>query len=689
MIPSSLGMVPQAQPWASDAIDVESINQTTGQALLLSVRSLHMEAQHQSHPRTRVHLVLGPPGGGKTHLFGRLRRKLGPRATLVHLRPLVGADIRPRYLVGQVFGQLSKITHEVTQIDSLVGSLIARTRGSDVEKPRLMLEDFRRLDPNDQHLHLEHIIEQCLEARSDLDEAVLRALMQLPVLPTLFRTATLSWLGGFELDPAQSARISATGSLPDERLIGALRTLAAIAATTSPLVLVFDQLENLIDASDSDGRVRSYANLIAELVDTVPGLVIIQMAVDSDWARDIEPRLGQAQKSRVLGQKQLLQLPTEAQRTELLQRWVQRIDAPEAPFPWPFTASQVDTWTTAPGMTPRMLLLAAEQALLESQSTGVQENPPEPEALDDRLLRYWQQHIDAARNHLDEAAELQRGPEPEHLHDALLLLGSWLSPIYHTARDGAVCLELDTKPCQVYLLHDVHPRTIAARMRRWLESKGRHVILREQWRPFPTTWYAVNRIAEDLESRPGARFHWVSREDVARLLALRTMVMQARSHDLVDAMGQPVTDATVMQWMRRQLAPKQWPLVAFLTQDVDTSDPVTQRRSRPAESYDKAPDTVRDSQPAHPLASSISERPSNTPGNRPSSPPSARVMTERRVLGVLEHLRVASLDRLAREAAARGVQVTRKQIIEELTALGSAVRWFGRSIVALIPEDRS
>ena len=666
MIPSSLGMQPQAQPWTSDGLDVESVNQKAGQALVASVQALRTQAQQQLQPQTRVHVVLGPPGAGKTHLFGRLRRKLGPRATLVHLRPLVGSDIRPRYLIGQVFNQLAQVTHEITQADSLVGALIAWSRGADAEKPRLMLEDFRRTDSNDQHRVLERIIENTLSARPDLDEAVLRALLQLPTLSTLFRTAMLSWLGGFDLDPAQSARIGVTGALPDERLMGALRTLAAIAAGTAPLVLVFDQLENLIDASDADGRVRAYASLVAELVDSVPGLVLIQMAVDSDWARDIEPRLGQAQKSRVLGQRHLLQLPSIEQRQELLQHWVARLPAPEAPFPWPFTNTQVSAWTTAPGMTPRMLLLTAEHALLEGESTGPTEQTPPQSSPDDQLQKQWQRHLESARVQLDEAAQMNRGPEAEHWVDALLLLAPLLGAKCRVTRDGVTYLNLDERPQHVSVLHDVHPQTIAARMRRWLGSNDSRVVLREQWRAFPTTWHAVNRLADELSSQPSVRVYWVGREDVARLLALRSLVMQARSHDVVGATGQPITDAEVTQWIQSRCSPEQWPLSSFITgESLDTQKPPAANTTRP-------PPVIPHSKP---------------PAERRRSSPNALSTAQSRTLQVLEHLRVASLDRLARETAARGVPVTRKQIIEELKQAGAVVRWFGRSIVALVPED--
>jgi hypothetical protein len=700
VIPISLGAVPNAQPWAADSVDVESINRDAGLALIESAQATRAEAQTVTSAKTRVHVVLGPPGSGKTHLFGRMRRKLGPRAILVHLRPLVGADLGPRYLVGQIFNQLAQLTHDVAQIDSLVGSLIARSEGRDVEKPRLMLEDFRRIDPNDQHRMLERIIEASLQAQPMLDEAVLRALLQLPILPTLFRTATLCWLGGYELDPAQSSRIGAIGALPDERLIPALYTLAAVASAAAPLVLVFDQLENLIDVSDSDGRVRAYAGLIAELVDTVPGLIIVQMAVDTDWVRDIEPRLGQAQRSRLLGFRHLLQLPNAAQRQELLERWVERLSEREQPFPWPFTASQVSLWTTQPGMTPRMLLLAAERSLTECETALDPIVVDEPEALDERLRRQWEKHLETARIQLDEAASKQRGPEPEHLADALLLLGSWIGTNCHRSREGAVILDVNGEPRSLYFLHDVHPRSIAARLRRWVESTETRVVLREKWRDFPTTWHAVQRLADEFVARPGACLIWASREDVARLLALRSLVMQARSHDVVGPAGESVSHQRVIAWLLQALDPANWPISTDLAQPLKNESPRTIRsREQLAPDSEASPATLRDSIPPATIATRSAIPPSapqtsrdelparGMPESRPSPSRSGLVSEETRALRVLEHLRVASLERLIREAAFVDTWVTRKIVISELQKLGSRVRWFGRAIVALAPED--
>jgi hypothetical protein len=142
--------------------------------------------------------------------------------------------------------------------------------------------------------------------------------------------------------------------------------------------------------------------------------------------------------------------------------------------------------------------------------------------------------------------------------------------------------------------------------------------------------------------------------------------MQARSHDVVDANGQPITVADATQWIQSRCSPEQWPLSSFVTGGT------SETQKPPAVNTSSPPPVIPRSKP---------------PAERRRSSPDALGTAHSRTLQVLEHLRLASLDRLARETAAQGVPVTRQQIIEELKQAGAAVRWFGRSIVALVPED--
>ena len=54
-----------------------------------------------------------------------------------------------------------------------------------------------------------------------------------------------------------------------------------------------------------------------------------------------------------------------------------------------------------------------------------------------------------------------------------------------------------------------------------------------------------------------------------------------------------------------------------------------------------------------------------------------------RIAHRLRCLRVASLDRLARECGLEGKAAVRSALVEELRAFGSAVTWIGENIVCL------
>ena len=82
-------------------------------------------------------------------------------------------------------------------------------------------------------------------------------------------------------------------------MLPALRTLAAVASFSAPLVVVFDQLENLVDDRGSTAAIHAHARLYSELHDTVPGLVLMQLSLDSEWERRISPALGLPEKSRL------------------------------------------------------------------------------------------------------------------------------------------------------------------------------------------------------------------------------------------------------------------------------------------------------------------------------------------------------------------------------------------------------
>ena len=69
-----------ADPWAKTFIDLPELNASVTDAIAQAITKVRTAArQNDAELRTSSLLVLGPAGAGKTHLFARLRRKLGRR----------------------------------------------------------------------------------------------------------------------------------------------------------------------------------------------------------------------------------------------------------------------------------------------------------------------------------------------------------------------------------------------------------------------------------------------------------------------------------------------------------------------------------------------------------------------------------------------------------------------------------
>ncbi len=136
-----------ADAWGSSFIDVPELNKDVTDAIKTAIQGVRRAAREKAELRTSSLLVLGPAGGGKTHLFARLRHQLGPRAVFVHLRPLVGTEMTPRYVLQQIVQQLGYDTSGLKQLDALVGSSLALLQGEKtLEMPRAILDEFEQLE---------------------------------------------------------------------------------------------------------------------------------------------------------------------------------------------------------------------------------------------------------------------------------------------------------------------------------------------------------------------------------------------------------------------------------------------------------------------------------------------------------------------------------------------------------------
>jgi hypothetical protein len=501
------------------------------------------------------------------------------------------------------------------------------------------------------------------------------------------RRAAFQWLSGREPDQLQLERLGFREPMPEASVLPALRTLAAVASFSAPLVVVFDQLENLVDDRGSTGAIHNHARLFCELHDTVPGLVLMQLSLDSEWERRISPALGLPEKSRLEARVLTLALPTPAQRAELVEAWVGALaPAEHRPLPWPFTGEGWQRWQTGPGVTPRMLMIAAREALERgaeveppapapvpapapdqapepARSTAptppaappftVPAPAPAPDGHGESLEDLWQEQLGLARAIIDEAADaghpVDGGRITSGVAAALRLLGTPFEVAAvkepHQLRTGG------ETTADLFVVQRAHPRSVAAQLERASEAaRTRPVVaVREAARPFPPGWRQVAGNLAGLTAQPRARWLELSRDEVANLLALHDLLAAARSQDLPGADGRPIAEADARAWAREHLGIREWSAIAALQ---------------------RGPAGGAESRPPVPLARRAITAPARDP-----------------VVAAIRRLRLASVDRIVREARAVDPELLLSTALERLRALAARLRWFGRSIVWWDDED--
>ena len=645
-----------ADAWTFELIDVPSLNKGVSDFLIQRINEVRGASARARavHSSTSV-LLLGTAGSGKTHLFARLRKQTGPRAVFVHTRPEIGADPSPRQVLAAILRSLrrtavqSAAQEDRQQIDVIGGAMLAELGGAKVHFPLAFLDDCRAQPPEAQKMLIERAVAQVEVRCPEIWPRYLERLLSVLFASVPEQRALFSWLAGEEPSQLELDRIGERGGLKDPEVLPALRTLGAVASFGAPIVLVFDQLENLAEDDGRTGRILAHARVVSELRDTVRGLVLVQMALESAWESRFHPVLHVSDRDRLEEAVKHLSLPTAGEKRQLIELW--RAALPEAeralPFPHPFSLADIQKWTLQQGVTPRMLMQYCGEAYarlslpVDGDSEDTEVVPPSPA---EPLRAQWEERVVQARAQIDDDAKQERGVSPDTIRGGLIAALELLG-----VRAGAA-VKKDTpslkihkgdKQRNVLIAQHAHHRSLASVIRAATGLAAEHpaILLRERAFAIRPTWKEVDRLLDTFLEAPGAQFVQIDRDDLARLIALEDLLSAARSQDLCAEDGQPLLYADVVRWAEKELRCSEWPPVV----------------------------AALDGESAAPLMD--------------PEPPVVDGVRSGIVREVLARLRVASIDRLVREVRLVDPGVTRAMVS---AALGEMqVDRFGDAIVAL------
>lgn len=552
-----------ADAWArfADEADVTSIHRDVYDTCLAAV-------DHARTGRSSAGITLyGSAGSGKTHLIGRIRRRLTDNSDSPTLERLSQA-----FAYVRLNANPESLYRHVRQ--RVAEDLLRGPRRGLTQIDRMVLT--RLMDADEGGGDLGGWWEHALEERPDDLPELLADFGQKERISTTFiqvlihliskrhRLDVAGWLRGDALPEPAYQRLGIAANIEDDPEQAARQVLIdfmRLAGPQVPLVLCFDQVEALQDDPRDTAAIFRYGQLITDLHDADTNLVLISCMQSSLYA-ELRQAIPQYAIERMAGFRtsSLLPLHTEQAR-DLLQQRVRLLGAdPDRPANadelWPLDQADLARMVPEVGCTPRALLDAAATCWDERKRPG-QLPVAKPPRTEDWLAEEWEQRIETAR-----------GSSPPERSDETLRDG--VPRLVHVAGEGWKCAGTKDKLALDYVLTgpanearvgikvcEDDGNALASQFKKLVSldpgksNLQKLVLLRDERRPISKNALKTHQYLKTLEQND-AVFLPVPPEAIAALNSLRQLLADAAAGDL-DCRGQAVGFDTVLGWLRQNL----------------------------------------------------------------------------------------------------------------------------------------
>ena len=341
---------------------VPGLNEKPLEILVRQFARVEAAARPVRRPGLVAQLVTSSePGLGKSHIIGRLFKKLAGRATAIYLRPFQDPGSSWRSILLKTAQELNRpdeayplasLEHAVTQLDSLAFGVFAHLFALMIEHNRVScdhaaarVEEFRS-DPASAFGHGDpdhYLVAWMRDAFPTLLDPMLREIrdsaLQLNMPATAWlqvlhsyafgggseehRQACLEWIKGEGPLPNSSAQETGTGTTEESAIwrnaaaFERLQDLLSLAGFYRPFLFCFDQTELYMGSA---GTVVEFGSVVDRLVSFGANLMVVVTANLEPWEREIEKTIQDAIRDRFSNYIELVGLEEEQARMLVRQR---------------------------------------------------------------------------------------------------------------------------------------------------------------------------------------------------------------------------------------------------------------------------------------------------------------------------------------------------------------------------------
>ena len=415
-----------------DFPDVKSLNGSlTDQVLnlLQDVKNSHI---------TKVLLIQGQAGIGKSHFLSRLRRIADQGDFLfVSVRPISDVTTIFNHVYRETFTSLRKKSFKATYtpMDSLISHILSGTLVKElkkVNKRKVLPKKIKNLIDilEKDHTLIFKLLESDKKSFTIFNSLVEKAIssienefpeVDLTFLNVLFKAInpelkpySIRWLQGDDIPDDQLSALGARTTINDDQI--AQRVLHSVMTLSDrPILLCFDQLESIYDRFGDPIVLFAFFDTVIRLCNETPNALVLLMSQAATWNEQIEPQLQRSAKDRI-EYIEVLQTPTLEQLEELVKI---RLDKLWGKFPYPppseiypFTLSYLESLGDVEGWNPRNVIRTLARDINQMKATQnvvlvekTMEGPlPEgtPESLKDFVLNQMNILISRFSDNLDE-----------------------------------------------------------------------------------------------------------------------------------------------------------------------------------------------------------------------------------------------------------------------------------------------